>query len=117
MNPVIHFEILVDDLDRAQAFYENVLGWKLQSWPDGPPYRLCTTHAPGSPGIDGALMERQFDQPVINTVGVADLAAALAAVKANGGAHVLGPNTIPGIGEHAYVRDSEGNILGLLQPL
>ena len=29
MSRVVHFEIQADDLDRAQAFYAAVFGWKI----------------------------------------------------------------------------------------
>ena len=40
---------------------------------------------------------------------------ALAAVAANGGKLVSGPNEIPGIGTHAYCEDPEGNLFGIIQ--
>jgi predicted enzyme related to lactoylglutathione lyase len=36
MGRVIHFEIHSADLDRAQAFYTAVFGWKFTHW-DGAP--------------------------------------------------------------------------------
>ncbi|HUP17323.1 MAG TPA: VOC family protein [Acidimicrobiia bacterium] len=30
----IHFEIHVDDMERARSFYEKVLGWSFQKWGD-----------------------------------------------------------------------------------
>lgn len=32
-NPVVHFEIYVQDMERVQAFYEAVLGTKLEKMP------------------------------------------------------------------------------------
>ncbi|TSC98024.1 MAG: glyoxalase/bleomycin resistance protein/dioxygenase, partial [Candidatus Peregrinibacteria bacterium Greene1014_49] len=39
MNGVVHFELPVDDLARARAFY-STFGWNLQDWPmpDGSTY-------------------------------------------------------------------------------
>lgn len=34
MNKVVHFEIPVDDLERAQKFYKSVFGWKMESLPE-----------------------------------------------------------------------------------
>lgn len=116
MSRPIHFEILVDDLDRAQRFYEAVLGWQFSAWDGGPPYRLVTTGPDGAPGINGAIMGRELPQGVINTMAVDDLGAAMARVRDAGGEVVIGPNTIPGVGEHAYCKDTEGNWFGLLQP-
>jgi len=33
MARVIHFEIPVNDADRAIAFYQKVFGWKIESGP------------------------------------------------------------------------------------
>ncbi|MGZ5352830.1 MAG: VOC family protein, partial [Actinomycetota bacterium] len=30
MNKVVHFEIPVDDVERASAFYASIFGWELQ---------------------------------------------------------------------------------------
>src|SRR3989338_931246 len=39
MDPIVHFEIPVDDLARAKEFY-SLFGWKLEDWPmpDGSTY-------------------------------------------------------------------------------
>jgi hypothetical protein len=113
----VHFEILADDPKKAAAFYESVLGWEIAAWEDGPePYWLVTTGPEDTPGIDGAIMHRSFQQAVINTIQVDSLQERLAKVEAAGGKLVLGPNEIPGVGQHAYCSDPEGNLFGLLQP-
>jgi catechol-2,3-dioxygenase len=33
MNGVVHFELPVDDLKKAKAFYGSIFGWKLTDWP------------------------------------------------------------------------------------
>ena len=62
------------------------------------------------------MMDGHFDQPVINTVEVLSLADVIQKVDANGATLVHGPNEIPGIGTHAYFKDTEGNIFGAMQP-
>ena len=116
MTRIVHFELAVDDPDRAIAFYENVLGWKTQKW-DGPvDYWLLITGEESEPGIHGALMRRQDNWPdVINTANVADLEAAVAAAEANGGTRVTPRTTVSGVGYMSYITDSEGNMLGLMQ--
>ena len=117
MNRPIHFEILADEPQKLAAFYETVLDWKIAPWEGGgEPYWLITTGEAGTPGIDGAIMERSFPQAVINTLEVESLPEVLEKVEAAGGKVVLGPNEIPGVGVHAYCSDPEGNLFGLLQP-
>ena len=112
---VIHFEILGEDPAKLADFYRDALGWQYQAWHDLQPYWLVTTRPDQGMGIDGAIMHRHFPQGVINTALVASLDAALAAVAANGGKLVSGPNEIPGIGTHAYCEDPEGNLFGIIQ--
>jgi uncharacterized protein len=116
----IHFEIHADDMDRAQAFYETLFGWTFNSWGDGA-YRLVMTGE--GPGIDGGMLRRNGPAPVggepvnswVCTVDVDDLDAFVARAGASGGSVALPRMAVPGVGWLAYVKDSEGNILGLMQ--
>ena len=40
MGKVVHFEIHVDDMERAKKFYGEVFGWSFQDWSEyaGMPY-------------------------------------------------------------------------------
>ncbi len=41
---VIHFEIHCGNLDRAERFYADVFGWRIDHWEGAPvDYRLITT--------------------------------------------------------------------------
>jgi predicted enzyme related to lactoylglutathione lyase len=69
-------------------------------------------------GINGAIMPRAYNpQPVINWVGVGDLDDMISKVKAAGGEIVGERQTVPGIGDTIYARDTEGNTFGMIQPL
>jgi predicted enzyme related to lactoylglutathione lyase len=48
---------------------------------------------------------------------VDDIDAAIEGVRNAGGGTVNDKSTIPGQGQVVYVRDTEGNVLGLKQPL
>lgn len=119
MGRVVHFEITADEPERAQKFYEAAFGWKFQD--SGIPdldYRLAETGPLSDDGINGAIMPKKYhDQPVINTIAVDDLDASMEKVKSLGGKLEGEKNTIPGIGDFCYARDTEGNLLGLLQAL
>ncbi len=118
-----HFEIHAQDPARAIAFYEGLFGWTFT--PFGPPgqYWFVKT-GDGGPGIDGGLLPRRGaapkgGEPVIAwvcTCDVDDVDAYVAkALEMNGevGVHKM---AIPGVGWLAYVHDTEGNIIGLMQP-
>jgi predicted enzyme related to lactoylglutathione lyase len=64
----------------------------------------------GQPPADG--------QPVnafVCTVDVADVDASLAKAIGLGGVLALAKMPVPGVGWLAYVKDTEGNILGMMQ--
>lgn len=116
MGRVIHFEITADDVARAKKFYET-FGWKITdaSMP-GSEYWLAETGQQGTPGIDGAIMPREYSkQPVRNTIGVDDLEAMIKKVKAAGGKVDGESQDIPGIGLYVNATDTEGNQFGMLQ--
>ena len=116
MSRVVHFEILADDPEALAAFYKDALDWSIRTW-DGPQkYWLATTGHEGTAGINGGIMERHFQQPVINTVHTDSLDETIEKVKAAGGTVQHGPNEIPGVGMHAYCADPQGNWFGLLEP-
>jgi len=117
-----HFAIECDDVERARAFYEAVFGWTIKPW--GPPnYYHITTGSAENPGILGDLREREHKlasgatgvSGYICTINVADLKAVLAAALAHGGKLHSPPYHIEHVGTVAYVEDSEGNRVGVIQ--
>ena len=119
MGKVIHFEIPVADSDRAKAFYSEVFGWGVSAYGDFP-YWLLEAGPEDQQGINGALMGQEsmaeMGPPSTQVViQVDDLDATIADVLAHGGTLVQGRQTVPGVGYSAYVTDSEGNRIGLMQ--
>jgi len=117
---VVHFEIPYDDGERAQAFYREAFGWQLQSMP-GMGYTLVTTGPTGEQGatepgyINGGMMGRS-DSPSpspILVVDVASIDSALASIGSLGGETLRGKEAVGDMGFAAYVRDPEGNVIGL----
>jgi uncharacterized protein len=122
MDKVVHFEIPVDDRDRASAFYENVFGWEMNHMPEMQ-YTIAMTvpideqQMPREPGaINGGLMERSDPTPnPVITLGVDSIDDALKKVEAEGGSIVTPRTPIPDMGAFAYFKDSEGNTMGLFE--
>jgi uncharacterized protein len=121
MPRVVHFEIHAAQPERAIEFYTKLFNWQFQKW-DGPmPYWLITTGPDTEKGINGGMVMRRGEidgQAVIAYVCTVDVPAIDAAVeKAQqlGGSVALPKMPIPGVGWLAYVKDTEGNILGLMQ--
>jgi len=119
----VHFEIHAGDPDRARRFYETVLGWSIEQWGDQP-YWMITTGKPDEPGINGGLLPRSGPEPApgapvnayVVTVQVDDLDATVARAVEAGATVALEKAQMGGVGWLAYIVDTEGNILGLLQP-
>lgn len=119
-NAIGWFEIPVEDLDRAEAFYQSVLGVELDRQPEqnGVVMSFFPMHE-DKPGSPGALASGEQYSVAREATGVIvyftapDLDDALERVEENGGS-VLVPKT--DIGEYGYiawVRDTEGNTVAL----
>ena len=123
MPRLMHFEIHATDPERLIRFYSKLLGWTFTKWEGPADYWLVTTGPDTEPGINGGLVRRQGrppaeGQPVnafVCTVGVPALDASLAALPSAGGTMAVAKMAVPGIGWLAYVKDPDGNILGLIQ--
>jgi len=118
---VVHFEIPYDDRERARRFYGGAFGWGFEQFRDLA-YLMATTGPspdgpPSEPGfVNGALIERglPFDAPIV-VLEVGDLDAVLEKVSSLGGATVSDKQPVAELGWAAYVRDTEGNLVGLWQ--
>jgi len=116
-NPVIWFEIYVQDMQRARAFYEAVFQVKLERLksPDiemwGFPMEMNQV------GAGGALVKMQGVPSGGNSTLVyfscADCAVEAARVRAQGGNIEREKFSIGEYGHIALARDSEGNTIGL----
>lgn len=117
MGRIVHFEITADDVTRARKFYE-IFDWEItDAGMPGVEYWLAKT-GDDRMGIDGAIMPRGYQaQPSIIWVGVGDLDATITRVVAAGGSILGERQTVPGVGDTIYAKDTEGNTLGIIQPL
>ena len=117
MPRVVHFEIGLDEAERALRFYREVFGWQAQKWEGPEDYWLLTTGDEG-PGINGGLYRRhegmRFNAHV-NTIDVPSVEDYLARVESAGGKAVTKKITLPGVGFLAYCEDTEGNTFGIMQ--
>ncbi len=129
MDKVQHFEIPADDITRARKFYEAAFGWNTAEWPmpSGEPYIGLHTGPVDEKNmwkesgfINGGMFKRSPALPVTGptiAVTVADIHASLEKIKTEGG-EVLGEvQNIGGMGLYAYVKDTEGNVIGVWQEL
>lgn len=126
MGRLVHFEIHVDDMERAKKFYLEVFGWTFEDWSDyaGIPYFGAVTGDANEPGINGALMKRQSAPPEQNqplngytcTMGVENYDSIEAKIITSGGTVAMPKYALPGMAWQGYYVDTEGNIFGIHQP-
>jgi len=108
-----HFEVPVDDPDRAEAFYRNVFGWTFQRYDGAPSYYGLASTGESNPGINGALFQRDSDAVTTLTMSVDSIEDAVATITQNGGKVLQGKTPIPGMGWFATCEDTEHNKFGL----
>ena len=108
-----HFEIPVDDPDRAEKFYEAVFGWTFDRYPGAPTYYGMASTGETNPGINGALFQRGEDSGTTITMSVDSIEDSIAKIKAAGGSVIRDKMPIPTMGYFATCTDTEGNTIGL----
>lgn len=116
-NALNWFEIPVLDFKRAQAFYEVVLGRRVEAMSMGPITMGMLSSDPQ--GVGGAIVHGEDMSPskqgtIVYLNGGDDLAAMLARVEGAGG-KITVPKTEIGsdFGFFAHFIDTEGNKVGL----
>ncbi len=79
-------------------------------------YWLVRAGAPDEPGADGALIARgDIHRTPIVIAGVDDLDETLRRITRAGGEVLQGKLPVPGVGWSAYVKDPEGNTIGIFE--
>lgn len=119
-NAISWFEIPTSKLDRAQTFYEVVLGKPMRCEDIGPSKGAVFAYDKESDGVGGVLMMGPT-APAQSSGGVLiyldatpSLDAALERIVVAGGHVVLPRQTLPpGMGFFAHITDLDGNRVGL----
>jgi predicted enzyme related to lactoylglutathione lyase len=127
MDPVVHFEMPYDDRGRMAGFYQQAFGWQTQALGDEMGnYVLATTtetseSGPKRPGaINGGFFPKKPDWPAQHpsvVIAVDDVVASIELVRRAGGMVLGEPMDIPGVGQYVSFTDTEGNRVGMLQPV
>lgn len=118
-----HFEVHADDPQRCMDFYQSIFGWQFSRWEGPIEYWLIITGPDNVPGINGGLMRRQgasptMGQPVnsyVCSIVVDNIDDSLDAAQTKGAMIAVPKMVIPNVGWLAYIIDTEGNIVGVMQ--
>jgi predicted enzyme related to lactoylglutathione lyase len=118
MFSVCHFEIPADDVERAQKFYGELFGWKIEKFTGPTPmaYWSITTSAEkeGMGLLGGGMMQRMAPQQQITIyIEVPSVDEYVDRVKKLGGQVCFPKTAVPGMGYFAVCLDLEHNGFGL----
>lgn len=116
-NPVGWFEIYVEDMSRAKAFYQTVFGVQLSKLENPEIEMWAFPMRPDGSGASGALVKMPGFPTGANSVLVyfscKDCAVEAASVSRAGGQIQKGKMSISQYGFIALCLDTEGNMFGL----
>jgi predicted enzyme related to lactoylglutathione lyase len=117
-NPVRWFEIYVQDLPRALAFYERVFATKLEKLPAGDLEMWAFPQAMGSPGAAGTLVKAPAGlasggNSTLVYFGSADCAVEAGRIVAAGGTLHRDKISIGPYGFIVLAQDPDGNMFGI----
>ncbi len=125
-NPVVHFEMPSKDKKRTADFYSKAFGWEMKNMDaQMGNYLLATTtpvdEATQRPSTPGAINGGFFDYGQQGTVphlviAVDNIIEHMEIVKKEGGTIEGEVMDIPGVGKFVMFKDTEGNMVGMLQP-
>jgi predicted enzyme related to lactoylglutathione lyase len=113
MPTIVHFEIPVDDIERARKFYSDLFGWEIKDagMPGAEYFSVMTT---GENPVHGGMMKRQQPQQQIsNYIDIPSVDEYEAKIKELGGSVLMSKASVPGMGYFAVCMDTEDNVFGI----
>jgi predicted enzyme related to lactoylglutathione lyase len=123
-NRVVHFEIQVEEPERAMTFYKAVFDWEFQQWGEQKYWMVMTAEKDSKdPGINGGMLLRPAKTPphefgtnaFVCTVQADDFDAIAKKITDAGGVVAMPKYALPGMAWQGYFVDTEGNTFGLHQ--
>lgn len=116
MPKFVHIDISADNPERAAEFYRKAFGWIVTKLEGPVPYWLIAVD-PVDPNALGAGIGQRTEpwQSTVPTIDVADADGAAAMIVEAGGSIVIPKTLIPGVGELVTFKDTEGNVMAVLQ--
>lgn len=115
----VWYELMSPDVDAAKAFYSDVVGWAItDSGMPGMDYLMLNVGDQaigGMMGLDDDSSTAGAQPGWIGYVAVDDVDASAKKVLQAGGAVLVEPQDIPGVGRFANVTDPHGAVLALFK--
>jgi len=106
------------DVDAAEAFYRELLGWEIPEQPNSAELGGYRRAQLGGRDVAGVSPKMQDDQPCVwaTYVSVEDAEATLAKVRDAGGTVIVESMDVMGMGTMAVFADPTGAVCGIWQP-
>ena len=108
-----------DDKDKAIEFYTRLLGWEFEDFDMGPD-RVYKMWKAGDGSTMGGFMDKPMPEAPnfwLGFVQVENADETLARATGHGGTALSPVMEIPNIGRSVTIRDPQGGVIGLFQPL
>ncbi len=115
----IWYQLLTHDVDAAATFYGAVLGWTVQHI-GAPGASYCRIHS-GTEGVAGmvaiapGMANASLGTLWLGYIGVTDVDATVARIRATGGGVHVPPTDIQGVGRFAMVNDPQGAVFYVMR--
>lgn len=127
MNPVVHFEMPVDQPERATKFYADAFGWKANHMgAELGDYIVMHTGETSEDGmikekgiINGGFFRKQKTSPAHHpnvVIAVYNMDEHIRKVEEAGGKIIGQPEEIAGYGKTVSFYDTEGNRVAMIEP-
>lgn len=108
-HPIVHFEIPVDDVDRARKFYQGLFDWEFED--TGQDYHIIRT---GEGELGGGMMKRVVpEQRPVLYVSVESVDEYVKKIQDADGTVVVPKMAVPTMGYFAQALDTEGNVFAI----
>jgi uncharacterized protein len=108
-------ELLTTDVERAQSFYSELLGWKIDTWKPGEvDYPMITAKGEQHGGF--GPLESGGSSHWVGHVAVEDVDEAGAVAKREGGSIRGEPGGHPEVGRWATIVDPQGAVISAFAP-
>lgn len=124
MKSVVHFDMPVKDVERAQKFYKEAFEWEINKVPDMDYWGVNTTetgedYMPKKPGaINGGMYPKKEDADLtVIVIEVPSLDASLKQLEELGATIVMPKMKVGEMGYYARFQDPEGNIVGVWESI
>jgi predicted enzyme related to lactoylglutathione lyase len=109
-HPIVHFEIPVDDVERAKNFYQSLFTWQITDTGQQE-YHLIQT---GEGELAGGMMKRVVpEQRPVLYVSVESVDQYVTKIQDAGGSIVVPKMAVPTMGYFAQALDTEGNVFAI----